>query len=137
MTTHYPQRKKKLHKPILSQRLKIVRIDSKTEIEVSVSLSNEEAIERYYQKHTNAIRPSEASRMPIPKNEYKCACCGNIYEMGRTEEEARQECLDNFGELALLDNLEIVCDDCYNKMNPKEHPEELKQARKEFYKNHQ
>lgn len=67
MSKHFTPRKKKLVK--LSQETKTVRIDHRTQIEVSVSLSNEEAIERYYHRHTTAIRPPEATLFPMSVKE--------------------------------------------------------------------
>ena len=32
-------------------------------------------------------------------NEYKCAMCSGIFEKGWTDEEAMEECNDNFGEI--------------------------------------
>lgn len=71
----------------------------------------------------------------MKKKKYKCAMCGGIFETDRSDEEAMQECIDNFGEMAILDDCDIICDDCYNKINPEEHPEELEKAKNEFYSN--
>jgi hypothetical protein len=59
---HYtPRKKKKLSGPTLCGKTKLIRIDWRTEIEVPVSMSNEDAIERYYRRHKEAIRPPIAS----------------------------------------------------------------------------
>ncbi len=52
----------------------------------------------------------------MKKNEFQCSMCGNIYEKGWTEEEARAEQKENG-----FENLEcdIVCDNCYNKLGLK------------------
>jgi hypothetical protein len=63
MKGHYEPRKKKAEKPFRQTRL--VRIDIKTQIEVPVSVSDEDAIERYYQRHTTAIGPTINSNRQI------------------------------------------------------------------------
>ena len=55
MKGYYKPRKKK-PVPIVRQ-MKTVRIDRNTQIEVSVSIPDDVAIERYYMLHKNAIRP--------------------------------------------------------------------------------
>jgi hypothetical protein len=67
---HYtPRKKKKLSGPILCGKMKLIRIDFRTEIEVPVSMSNEDAIERYYQRHKDTVRPSDALRRPLTEDE--------------------------------------------------------------------
>ena len=62
-------------------------------------------------------------------NEFKCAMCGNVYEKGRSDKEAYRECVDNFGkDMTNHSELDIVCDDCYQKIKPIEHPKELNDA---------
>lgn len=51
----------------------------------------------------------------LKPNEYKCAECGNVYEFGWSDEEARAEAAKNFGE-SVAEHGAIVCDDCYNKI---------------------
>ena len=71
--------------------------------------------------------------MKMKENEFQCALCKNFYEKGRTDQEAEKECVENFGEqLAHSDDQAVVCDDCYQKIRPDEHPEELEAAKKEF-----
>ena len=55
MTRHYTPRKKKEEKPVI--KTKIVRIDHRTEIEVSADIPDDVAIERYYARHKTATRP--------------------------------------------------------------------------------
>jgi len=46
-------------------------------------------------------------------NEYQCSMCGETYEKGWTEEEARKEQNDNgWSDL----DCDLVCDDCYNQI---------------------
>jgi hypothetical protein len=67
---HYtPRKKKKLSGPTLCGKTKLIRIDHRTEIEVPVSMSNDVAIERYYQRHKDAVRPSDALRRPLTEDE--------------------------------------------------------------------
>jgi len=69
----------------------------------------------------------------LKANEYKCAMCGGIFNKGWTGEEAMEECVENFGEeIAYGEKLEIICDDCYQKIRPDEHPEELAKAKEKF-----
>lgn len=51
----------------------------------------------------------------LAPNEYRCECCGVVYEKCRTDEEAMAEAEDIFGD-ALDDNPAIVCDDCWRQM---------------------
>ncbi len=46
-------------------------------------------------------------------NEYRCACCGEVYEKGRSDEEAMEECEEIFGD---TNDVAIVCDDCWRVM---------------------
>lgn len=63
----YTPRKKKLVKLVIQT--KIVRIDHKTQIEVSVSIPDEVAIENYYLRHKTAIRPPDVAQHPLAKDE--------------------------------------------------------------------
>lgn len=59
--------------------------------------------------------------------------CGEVYENGWTAEEAEKECIENFGEeMAHGDDRAVVCDDCYQKIKPEDHPEELERAKENF-----
>jgi DNA-directed RNA polymerase subunit RPC12/RpoP len=56
--------------------------------------------------------------MALGPNEYQCAKCGNVYNKGWTDEEAKAEACEVFPGLD-SDNHEesaILCDDCYNEM---------------------
>lgn len=68
----------------------------------------------------------------MKENEYKCAHCGNIYEKGWSDEESFAEATENFGKHPKdwRDGLVIICDDCYQIMNPKNHPKEVELAKK-------
>jgi DNA-directed RNA polymerase subunit RPC12/RpoP len=47
---------------------------------------------------------------------YVCAACGDTKTMGWSDEEAKKEYLDNFGEEPTQETADIVCDDCYNRI---------------------
>jgi len=71
----------------------------------------------------------------MEKNEYKCAMCFNIFEKGWSDEEAMKECEENFGiEMANNADNDIVCNDCYQKINPQNHLHEKLMAQQEFFK---
>ena len=55
----------------------------------------------------------------MKSNEYRCDMCKEIYEKGQSEEDAVKELKDNF----FTDSIDIVCDDCYNKMFKEKHDE--------------
>ncbi len=54
----------------------------------------------------------EGSKMK--DNEFRCAACNQIFEKGWTDEEARQEEAELFGQNN--DDSMLVCDPCYRKM---------------------
>jgi len=60
-------------------------------------------------------------------NEYKCAMCGNVYKKGWTDEEAKKEAEEIFGKNPddWKTEQEVICDDCFNKINPAENKEEV------------
>ena len=49
------------------------------------------------------------------KNEFRCAMCGGVFEKGNSDEEALEELNGNFPNID-IDDCELVCEDCYNKM---------------------
>jgi hypothetical protein len=50
--------------------------------------------------------------------------CGTVYKKGVSDEEAAQECIDIFGiDVFEKSELDVVCDDCFNKINPKNNQE--------------
>ncbi|MCJ7776863.1 MAG: hypothetical protein MUP16_00895 [Sedimentisphaerales bacterium] len=54
-------------------------------------------------------------------DKYKCAMCGEIFEKGWSDKEALNESIQYFGEISTEDMV-IVCDDCFNKINPSKFP---------------
>lgn len=67
----------------------------------------------------------------LKKNEYKCAHCGNVYEYGWSEEEAKAEAESTFGKPVeeWVGGAAVICDDCYQKMNPAENPDAVQFAK--------
>jgi|HubBroStandDraft_6_1064221.scaffolds.fasta_scaffold00134_64 hypothetical protein len=57
--------------------------------------------------------------------DYICAMCGGTFEKSRSDEEALAEMKENFGDVPATEPLDIVCDDCFQKIDPKTHPAEL------------
>lgn len=58
--------------------------------------------------------------------------CGNIYQKAWSDEEAMKECEENFGEELAADSNVVVCTDCYNKVHPHNHPEEVQAAKEDL-----
>lgn len=70
----------------------------------------------------------------LKEDEYQCGMCGNVYEKEWTDEEALQESEENFGvEMANNTDSDTVCDDCYKKIDPKEHPHQVLTAQQEHF----
>lgn len=65
---------------------------------------------------------------------YKCANCGEVNHKGWTDEKACKESERFFGvPNANTDEcFVIVCDDCFQKMHPANHPEQVAQAKAEL-----
>lgn len=67
-------------------------------------------------------------------NEYQCAHCGEVYEKGWSDEESHAEATEIFGKPPEEWNggQVVICDDCFQEMNPANHPEELERAKKQI-----
>lgn len=65
-------------------------------------------------------------------NEYQCAYCGKVYEKGWSDEEAHAEAARIFGKPPeeWNDGQAIICDGCFQKINPEDHPEQLENAKR-------
>lgn len=50
----------------------------------------------------------------MKSNEYQCAICKGIFEKALTDEEAKEQLLNEFGDYNVED-CDLVCDDCYNE----------------------
>ena len=77
---HYTPRHKKFVPP--SKGTKLVRIDFRTQVEVSVSITDEQARERYYARHKIEPVPDNLALYPIPIAEcFKEIPSGSLEEM--------------------------------------------------------
>ena len=67
----------------------------------------------------------------MEKSEYKCVHCGGIFTKGWSDEKSEKEAELAFGKpiKEWKDEPVLVCDDCYKKMLPSEHPEEVERAK--------
>lgn len=74
--------------------------------------------------------------MELKENEFQCSLCKGVFEKARTDEEAHQEAIENFGEEIANDEEEmmILCSDCFALVDPKDHPEKLAAGIVEYYK---
>lgn len=61
--------------------------------------------------------------MTAKENEYRCAMCKGVFGKGWSDEEAEKEYQEYFPK---CQDREIVCDDCFNKIHPKDHPMQVK-----------
>ena len=50
--------------------------------------------------------------------EYKCAMCGEIFKKTISEDDALTELNEQFGEGIAVEDCDIVCDDCWQKVRP-------------------
>lgn len=58
---------------------------------------------------------------------YVCAMCGGEFNEGWSKEEAAAECRELFGDLR-PEECDVVCDDCFQKIHPENHPHEVEEA---------
>ena len=68
----------------------------------------------------------------MQKNEYQCAMCKGIFEKGWSNEEAKAEAREFFGKppKEWNDTPLVICDDCFQKVHPKDNPEAVERAKK-------
>ncbi|MCK5604807.1 hypothetical protein KAR91_23155 [Candidatus Pacearchaeota archaeon] len=57
---------------------------------------------------------------------YTCALCKGVFEKTVPEDEALAELKEFFGDIS-VDECDIVCDDCWQKIRPDKHMEKLKE----------
>ena len=50
-------------------------------------------------------------------NKFKCGMCGGVFNKGWTEEEALEELKEYFGDV-LVEDCDMVCDDCWELIKP-------------------
>jgi hypothetical protein len=60
---------------------------------------------------------------------YECAMCRKVFETVTSHEEALAEMEFYFGPVP-EEERDIICDECYKKINPAEHPEIVALVRK-------
>lgn len=63
---------------------------------------------------------------------FTCAICQGNFEKARSDEVALKEMTDIFGDIPSDELLAVVCDDCWEVINPRKHPEIVK-ATKEIF----
>ena len=82
MSKTFKPRKKKLHGHTLSRTIKSVRIDDRTSIMVSTSISDDEARKRFYERHTTMKRPEDIDTRPmVPKECFKEVPMGSLEQL--------------------------------------------------------
>lgn len=73
--------------------------------------------------------------MALEPHEYICAMCDELFHKGSSDEEATRGSVKNFGvEMTFQDKQLLVCDDCFKKIDPAQHPDKVQAALKEFNK---
>lgn len=55
-------------------------------------------------------------------NTFKCAVCKGVFSKETPEEEALAELHQNFGDNVSLEECDVVCDNCYNKIMRENNP---------------
>lgn len=55
--------------------------------------------------------------------EFTCAMCGETFEKARPDEVALKEMTDILGDVPPDEPLSVVCDDCWQEISPRKHPE--------------
>ena len=56
-------------------------------------------------------------------NQYRCAWCGGIFDILRSNEKALAE-KERYFPGVPMEKCALICDDCYQKCRPDTHPEE-------------
>lgn len=62
----------------------------------------------------------------LPQGTYTCDMCKGVFGFGRTHEEDAAEYLETFGHAIPETDKVYLCDPCYQKVQPKQHPGALK-----------
>jgi hypothetical protein len=55
-------------------------------------------------------------------NQFTCAMCGETFDMGRGDEEAKAESKERFGLEVSDETHDVICDDCFKALNLPEGP---------------
>lgn len=67
----------------------------------------------------------------LAANEYRCAMCGNVYLKAVSDEEAMTETNTYWPDVEQGD-CAVICDDCWEKIRPEDHPQEYNESLKEL-----
>lgn len=62
--------------------------------------------------------------------DFTCAMCGKTFKKARPDEEALAEARGIFGKIR-PEECAVVCEDCYQLVNPENHPHLVEKAMKE------
>ena len=67
-----------------------------------------------------------------PKEYFQCGHCGESYEKEWSDEESLAEAEEIFGKPVSewKQPAVVICDDCFQKMNPRNHPELVEESKK-------
>ena len=85
MSKPFKPRRKKLTGPVIAGTMKSVRIDDRTSIMVSTSISDDEARKRFYERHTTMKRPEDIDTRPmVPKECFKEVPMGSLEDISAT-----------------------------------------------------
>jgi uncharacterized protein with PIN domain len=60
-------------------------------------------------------------------NQYRCAMCEGVFGKGQSDEEALAETTRTFGQIK-PEELAVICDGCYHKINPEDHPHRVEES---------
>jgi hypothetical protein len=77
------------------------------------------------------MKTSARKRAKRKKNKaetFVCASCSGTFEKGRPDKEALSEMEEFFGPVP-EEHRAIICDDCFQKMHPDDHPELMETAK--------
>lgn len=68
---------------------------------------------------------------PLGEGEYRCALCRQVYQQTRSDEEALAETQQYWPGIT-KDQSVIVCDDCWEKIKPEDHPQQYEESLREL-----
>ncbi len=63
--------------------------------------------------------------------DYKCSLCGGVFETTVSDEEAMAESRAIFGDVP-PEQLDVVCDDCWHKINPADNQELVRETKAHY-----
>jgi hypothetical protein len=70
----------------------------------------------------------------IGKNQFECYVCKRIFDKAWTDEESKAEAEKTFGKPVeeWNDEAVVICDDCYQEVNPNQNPDIVAYAKKKI-----